>query len=146
MVLLRKLSIEEKKAERDSRELAERALEAIIALKGLDPSCLEIAQVSDITDYFIIASGTSDRHVRGLADRVQQCLAEVLEEPFSVAGLETAEWVLIDYGSIVVHLFLEPVRQFYNLDQLWQNAPRISLKPELEKEAQRLRTGLYAHL
>ena len=118
--------------------------EVAIGQKALDVSILKLGNLTDIADYFIIASGTSDRHVKGIADKITIDLENRFgETPISVSGYEHGEWVLLDYGDYVVHVFYEPTRQFYNLDDLWKEAERVPLPPEVEKVARALRTGLY---
>jgi len=78
-----------------------------------------------VTDVFVIGSGTSNRHVRSLADDVEMKLRESGERPLRREGAEYGRWVLLDYGDIVVHLFDTETRDFYDLERLWADAPRI---------------------
>jgi ribosome-associated protein len=78
-----------------------------------------------VTDVFVIGSGTSNRHVRSLADDVEMMLREHGERPLRREGAEYGRWVLLDYGDIVVHLFDAETREFYDLERLWADAPRI---------------------
>ena len=118
-------------------------MRATIEQKAHDTVGLQLTGLTDIADYFVIASGTSDTHVRGIADRVQRDLKEVGERPLTVSGYDRSEWILLDYGDFVVHVFYEPTRQFYNLDGLWKEASRLPLSDELKLQADRLRTGMY---
>jgi ribosome-associated protein len=77
-----------------------------------------------ITDVFVIASGTSHRHVLTLADAVEERLSKFGRKPLRREGLEHATWVLLDYGDVVVHVFDEPTRRYYDLERLWVDAPR----------------------
>ncbi len=119
------------------------AMEAAIEKKAYDLRGLVLREISDVADYFVVASGSSDRHVRGIADEIMRRLAEVGERPFSISGYENGEWILLDYVNIVIHVFHEPVRHFYGLDELWNRAPLLELPEQLSIEAKRLRTGLF---
>lgn len=118
------------------------AMRAAVDQKGLDVRGLDISS-SSVADYFVIVSGTSERHVKGIADKVKQELEKLQETPLSVSGYEQGEWVLIDYGDLVVHIFFEPMRQYYGLDELWgKRGTPIEPGPELEKNLRMLRTGI----
>ena len=78
-----------------------------------------------ITDVFVIASGTSRRHVATLAEVVEERLKALGRKPLRREGLEDATWALLDYGDLVVHLFDEPTRRYYDLERLWSDAPRL---------------------
>jgi ribosome-associated protein len=125
-----------------SKKIAETALTAVIEQRGLDALGLDLSSYSGFTDYFVIASGTSQRHVQGMCDKVKQALLALGEQPLAVSGYENSEWILLDYGDVVVHLFYEPMRDFYQLEELWRDAERIQLPEELEIQAKRLRTGI----
>ena len=77
-----------------------------------------------ITDVFVIASGTSRRHILTLAEVVEERLKGLGRHPLRSEGLEDATWVLVDYGDLVIHLFDEPTRRYYDLERLWSDAPR----------------------
>ena len=85
---------------------------------------LDVSGLLVITDVFVIASGTSRRHVLTLADEVEERLGRLGRRPLRREGLEYATWVLLDYGDVVVHLFDEPTRRYYDLERLWSDAPR----------------------
>lgn len=133
-------------AAKNSRGSSEAALTAIriaIEQKGLDVKGLDLEGVTDIADYFVIVSGTSDRHVQGMADKINVALKSQGEDPLSISGYDRGEWVLMDYGDLVVHLFYEPIRQYYLFDELWKGAKPVALTDELEQQARKLRTGMY---
>jgi ribosome-associated protein len=90
---------------------------------------LDVSELLVITDVFVIASGTSGRHVLTLAEVVEERLAKLGRKPLRREGLEHATWVLLDYGDVVVHLFDEPTRRYYDLERLWVDAPRTEFKP-----------------
>ena len=116
-------------------------MRAAVDQKGLDVRGLELD--SDIADYFVIVSGTSERHVKGIADRIKKSLEEAGEPVHRINGYEQGEWVLLDYGDLVVHVFYEPMRQHYGLDDLWSDKS-ILIEPdeELQKNMRKLRTGI----
>ncbi len=82
-----------------------------------------------ITDIFVIASGTSRRHVLTLAEEAERRLRELGRRPLRREGTDDARWVLLDYGDLVVHVFDEETRAYYDLERLWGNAPRIAFEP-----------------
>lgn len=90
---------------------------------------LDVSTLLVITDVFVIASGTSGRHVLTLADEVEARLGRLSRRPLRREGLEHASWVLLDYGDLVVHLFDEPTRRYYDLERLWIDAPRTEFDP-----------------
>jgi ribosome-associated protein len=97
--------------------------------KGLDVKILEIKKISSIADYLVLATGRSDRQVQAMADSVKQGL-KPFDMPIDSEGYEEGRWIVIDYGDIIVHLFQEEVRKIYNLDDLWNRAPRIEIPEE----------------
>ena len=105
--------------------LARRAAAIILENKGTDVVVLDLKGVSDVTDFFIIASGTSDTHVRALGDHVLEDLKKEGTTAHHVEGLQTGRWVLLDYVDFVVHIFHPSLRQFYQLERLWGDAEVI---------------------
>jgi len=104
----------------------ERALEcARLALdkKALDVKILEIGRLSSIADYLVLASGRSDRQTQAIADSVKKGLKKY-GKALDVEGLKEGNWIVIDYGDVLVHIFQEELRFYYNLDELWSAAPR----------------------
>ncbi|WP_026841136.1 ribosome silencing factor [Citrifermentans bremense] len=97
--------------------------------KALDVKVLEIKKISSIADYLVLATGRSDRQVMAMADSVKQGM-KPFDRPIDMEGYEQGRWVVIDYGDVIVHLFLEEVRKIYNLDELWQRAPQIEIPEE----------------
>jgi len=94
--------------------------------KAYDLVVLDLRQLSDATDYFVIASGSSDTHVRALADHVLTACGQEGRRPHHVEGLAGGRWVLIDFVDIVVHVFHPSLREFYQLERLWADAPTHS--------------------
>jgi len=122
----------------------DRALECTRALldrKAYDLVVLETGKVSSIADYFVICSGRSDTQVQALADAVEEQLAQKGVRPLAVEGFPHGQWVLVDYGDVVVHIFYVPVRQFYDLERLWTRAPRVELPEPFQSQARSQKTG-----
>jgi ribosome-associated protein len=90
---------------------------------------LDLRGLSDATDFFVIASGTSDTHVRAVAERAIEELEEAGRSAHHAEGLTQGRWVLLDYVDFVVHVFHPSVREFYQLERLWADAPRLALEP-----------------
>jgi ribosome-associated protein len=89
---------------------------------------LHIGELSLLADYFLVASGNSDRHVRALADRIEEVGREAKIRPLHREGEREARWILLDYGDVVVHLFEPETRAYYNLVGLWADAPRVEVE------------------
>ncbi|HEX9854005.1 MAG TPA: ribosome silencing factor [Acidimicrobiia bacterium] len=93
-------------------------------------SLLDVSELVVVTDVFVIATGTSNRHVKSLVDEVEAQLARHLSrKPLRREGKEHARWVLLDYGDIVVHVFDQETRDYYELERLWADAPSIDYEP-----------------
>jgi ribosome-associated protein len=101
-------------------------LEALADRKAVDALVLDLRGLSSATDYFVIVSGTSDAHVRGMADHLVAALAPRGVEPHHVEGLAQGRWVLLDYLDFVVHVFHPELRDFYQLERLWGDAPVVA--------------------
>ena len=99
------------------------AVEAIEARKGVRVHVIDLRGLTNAADYFVIASGTSDAHVRGIADNVVASMDAAGQGPHHVEGLSNGQWVLLDFVDVVVHLFHPETRAFYQLERLWQDAP-----------------------
>jgi ribosome-associated protein len=116
-------------------ELDERvrlALHAAGEKKAHDLVVLDLREVASFTDYFVIASGTNVRQVQAIADAVQEQLRKQLSvRPARVEGYNSAEWVLLDYGDFIFHVFEEKSRRFYDLERLWRDAARVPLPPDV---------------
>ena len=93
--------------------------------KAEDIVMLDISKVSIIADYFVICSGTSDRQVRAVAREIDEKLGQAGVNPINIEGLNEARWVLMDYGSVLVHIFDPATREFYRLEQLWSGAQPV---------------------
>jgi len=106
-------------------ELAARTL---LANKGQELLILDVKSLSSLGDYFLICSGGSKRHVQALAEHLQQTLKQVGVKPLGLEGVDEGHWVLLDYIDVVIHLFIKPLREFYDLGGLWVEAHRVPLE------------------
>jgi ribosome-associated protein len=95
--------------------------------KACDLVVLDVHDHTSIADYFILCSGRSDRQVQSIAQGIEENAAEAGIKPFAVEGTQRGHWALIDFSDVIVHIFYEPVRAFYDLDGLWSHAPRAAL-------------------
>ena len=115
-----------------SLESRERAIScALFALdkKALNVKILEIKRLSSITDYLVLASGTSDKQTQAIAESVKKGLKQ-FGKALDVEGLREGNWVVIDYGDVIVHVFRDEMRRYYNLDELWNAAPHLEIPDE----------------
>jgi ribosome-associated protein len=103
----------------ETEEIKQRAIDALEDLKAVNVSSLDVRELTDVMDYLVIASGTSNRHVKSLADNVCQELKRAGVRPLGVEGEQAGEWVLVDLGDVVVHVMLPATRDFYDLERLW---------------------------
>ena len=112
----------------DSKEFALAAARAIDEKKGSDIVIQDVSELLNVTDYFVIATGANNRRVDAIAEEVEEKLREECGiKPISREGLDDDEWVLLDYGPIVVHIFQPATRDFYRLEQLWEAAPTLDV-------------------
>ena len=122
-------------AELDTRVLA--ALHASSEKKALDPVLLDLREIASFTDYFLIVSGTNERQVQAIADEVYESLKKTGSAAARVEGYKTAEWILLDYGDFVVHVFEQKARRFYDLERLWRESKRVELPAEFTQSSLR---------
>ena len=117
----------------NSKELARMACEALEDKKALDVKIIDIEQVSTLADYFIIASGTNRNQVQAMADNVEEVLGRAGYEPKQIEGYQTGNWILMDYRDIVIHVFDEENRLFYDLERIWRDGKVLDINEFLEK-------------
>lgn len=115
-----------------SLELAKKTAYLLDDKKAIDINLIKIEEITTLADYFVIATGTSNTHVRSLADEVEMKLKEQGFVPMGIEGYRSNSWVLLDYTSVVVHIFTGEGREFYDLDRLWRDGTAIALdlKPD----------------
>lgn len=113
--------------------MAHAAADALDDKKAADLALLDVGDLLQITGVFVIATGSSNRQVKSLADEVTEKLKKRLQRrPARKEGVTEAEWVLLDYGDVIVHIFQPETRAFYDLERLWGDAPRIAWEPATE--------------
>ena len=114
-----------------ARAIADTALEK----KALGLKVLDMRGLVAYTDFLVICSGTSDRHVLAISDSIESTLRPEKIRPLGVEGRPAGRWVLMDYGDVVTHVFVEPERDVYGLDNLWNDAPALAIEvpPDLER-------------
>jgi ribosome-associated protein len=116
-----------RKKENDSRKRALLCVNASLEKKAKDLVILNVKEISGFADYFIICSGTSDRQVRAIASAIQENLKKAGILPLGVEGEAAGRWILLDYDDVILHVFLESVRTFYDLERLWSETPRMAV-------------------
>ena len=107
-------------------EIVAKAVKALDDKKAEEIRVIRISELTVMADYFIIANGTSNTHVRALAEEVEYALNEAGEKPRNIEGRSTG-WILLDYGSVMVHVFTPRDRDYYNLERLWQDGEEIDI-------------------
>ncbi len=108
-------------------------IKAILSKKAMNVVALDVAEMTSYADVFIICSGSSNRQVNAIAESIKTELKKHKIIPLSVEGTKDGHWVLLDYGHVIIHVFYEPVREFYDLEGLWVDAQRI-MTPSLKKQ------------
>jgi ribosome-associated protein len=116
----------------DSRETALLCARAALEKKAADVVLLDIHELTALADYFLICTARSDTQAQAIAENIRKTLAEVGETALRVEGFSAGQWILIDYGDVAVHVFLEEVRAFYDLERLWARARVVPL-PETSR-------------
>ena len=111
-----------------AKEVAYEVTKALDAKKGMDIKLLKIDKVSSLADYFLICTGTSNTHVKTLCDYAEYTLEQLGEHMLGREGHRGNSWELLDYGSLVVHVFTEEARQFYSLERLWADAEQVDIR------------------
>ena len=121
--------------EADTATAVRQAVAAALDKKAEDLKVLEVGQLTQFTDYFLLCSGQNARQVQAIADGVERRLREHKLRPAHVEGYQTGQWVLMDYGDFVLHVFLHERRRFYGLERLWGDAPNVTA--DYAEEAER---------
>src|SRR6478672_2199941 len=111
-----------------------RTLHAAAEKKAIDTVVLDLREIASFTDYFIIASGANERQVQAISDEVVETLKKSGSPVVRVEGYKTAEWILLDYGDFVMHIFGDKARKFYDLERLWRESKRVELPREFSQE------------
>lgn len=95
--------------------------------KALDPAVLDLRGLTSIADWFVLVSGTSDRHVQAVAENILDAAQAFRRKPIGTEGIAGGRWALLDFGDVVVHVFHQSAREYYDLERLYPDAPRLSL-------------------
>src|ERR1043165_5523593 len=106
------------------------ALHAAAEKKAIEPVVLDLREIASFTDYFVIVSGANERQVQAISDEIYESLKKSGHAAARMEGYKTAEWILLDYGDFVVHVFEQKARQFYDLERLWRESKRVELPAE----------------
>ena len=120
-------------AKTDRDAIVKIAADAADDKSAQDILILDIAKQSNITDFFLICSGSSTRQTKAIAEEIQKKLKENDERPFKVAGVDQGEWILLDYSDLVIHIFTQEMREYYELERLWKDAPMVKFDSQKEE-------------
>ena len=112
----------------DSKKLVEKIVSVMEDKKARDISIIDIQSITEIADYFVICSGTSTTHIKSISDEIDFKLGEIGLEAYHKEGYDTARWILLDYADVVIHVFHQEDRGFYNLERLWSDGELISIR------------------
>ena len=119
--------VKKKHSKKSSEELARLCVRAAVEKKAENPVIIDVRKLCSFTDFFVIITGRSTRHVQGLAEAIEAELRSKRLSTSNIEGLKEGTWVLLDYNDIVVHIFYAETRKFYDIEGLWHDAPRIPL-------------------
>jgi ribosome-associated protein len=111
----------------DGKERLLLCINASLKRKAKNLTILNLKELSSFADYFIICSGTSDRQVQSIAASIRENLKEYGIVPLGIEGENIGKWVLMDYEDVIIHVFYEPIREFYDIERLWPDAPRMDV-------------------
>ena len=111
----------------ESRELAKIAYNALDEKKGINISIIDISEISTLADYFIIAGGNNENQVKALANSVEEEMYKVDCKPKQIEGFDNANWILMDFSDIIVHVFNEEDRLFYDLERIWRDGKHLAV-------------------
>lgn len=118
----------------DSKEKAETLLRAALSKKAVNPVLIRLAELTTLTDYFLIVSAGSGRQVKAIAEAILEHAKHRGIDRYSAEGVHQGNWALLDYGDVIVHVFQKSVRDFYDLEGLWAEAPREKFPDDLTRE------------
>ncbi len=112
----------------DTIKMVLQCVNAALEKKAKDIIILDVKGLSSFTDYMIICSGSSDRQVQAITSSIEKDLKKSRTLPLGIEGEKFGQWVLMDYGDIIVHIFYEPTREFYDIERLWSDVPRMEVR------------------
>ena len=125
----------------DALQTALTASRAALEKKAIDLVVLDVGALTSIGDYLVICTGRSDRQVQSIANAIEEMLKAEGVRPAAIEGAQRGQWILMDYRDVIVHVFYQPVREFYDLERLWEHAPRVQLPEPLRSQALGQRTA-----
>jgi len=125
----------------DVEKLKDLIIKLLEDKKGEEILSIDLRKKVDFADYFLLCSAHSTKHAQGLADYVTLELEKIGIMPLSVEGMELGNWIVLDYGSIVVHIFYEPIRRLYNLEELWLDQPQRRVKKLSQEQRDSLQSS-----
>ena len=117
---------------RDAKEKTLLCAHAALEKKAFDIAILELRTLSSLTDYFLICSGRSDRQVQAIAQSIEETLKKQGLRPLGIEGTGVGRWILMDYDDVIIHIFYEPIRAYFDLEGLWVGAPRIAVPDSMD--------------
>ncbi|MGA3186591.1 MAG: ribosome silencing factor [Bryobacteraceae bacterium] len=117
----------QKKAQTTPEQIWQAVVEAAESKQAKDIKVLDLREVTSFADFFVVLSGANARQIQAIADEIETQLRQLGEVPNSVEGYQNAEWVLLDYGDYLIHIFTEKARQYYDLERLWRDAKTVPL-------------------
>jgi ribosome-associated protein len=123
-------TIPKTKLAKDSKEKFPLCVQSALDKKAKKMVVLKVAEISSFADYFLICHGDSSRQVQGIARNIEERLKKTGFAPLGIEGFQEGNWVLMDYGDVIIHIFQKPVREFYDLERLWVDAPRLDVDEE----------------
>ncbi len=109
-----------------AEEIKNAVINALDDMKAKDVVCLDVKPLTSMADFMVVASGTSSRHVKAMADRVEEYARNIGVKPLGVEGAQAAEWILVDLNDVIVHVMMPEARRFYDLEKLWSVTPATS--------------------
>lgn len=116
----------------ETRNTVLQCINAALGRKAKDLTLLKVKELSSFTDYFLICSGTSDRQVKAIAEFIEETLKKSGIHPLGIEGKNSGNWILMDYGDVIIHIFYEPTREFYDIERLWSDAPSMVIDESVE--------------
>jgi ribosome-associated protein len=135
-----KLGLSLSKGTSSARDKSYALLRAALSAKASAPTLIRLGRLTSLTDYFLIVSARSARHVRAVAERILDEAKQMKFHKLSAEGLSQGNWALMDYGDVIVHVFQQPVRDFYDLEGLWAEAPREKFPEDIMREIELMET------
>jgi len=115
----------------DSKQTALSAAQAALEKKASDVVILEVAELTSVADYFIVASGESERQVKAIAQNIEKFIASKCHRSPQIEGAGQSTWILLDYGDLIVHVFKTDIREYYGLEKMWSDAPQIPVPDQV---------------